>query len=169
MAKSAFTEIPNAGGVNLVLTRMAYSSSSAQITIAGGTAGIWVPTGISVTITPSAADKYIYVTGSFVSSNSQYPNTFRLVRGVTAVSIGTGAVGTTLNYGSMLPSVGTAMEYGATFSIKAYDLPAVTTPVTYSLQASGAANASYVNTNNGAPFTIGGITQLAAFEIQPDA
>tara|TARA_R110000868_G_scaffold109779_2_gene298094 strand:+ start:1158 stop:1676 length:519 start_codon:yes stop_codon:yes gene_type:complete len=171
MAKSAFDQSPGLNDVTGSVIGTAYTFSNAQVSLGAGGFGAWTDTGVTLNIAPTQDTCQIFIDGMYTVS-SVYAVYFRIVRGVTPISVGT--AGTALNYGSAGTDVKIAggltsgsTQGGATFPIQALDSPATTAPIIYKLQYTITDAPSAINKLNAENGTVIGTTQLVAFEILP--
>ena len=120
-------------------------------------------TGLSVTITPSAATSKIYVTVTLQGSNSEQSFTmFNLVRDSTSISVGT--AGSTYNQTFMTQN---QTDNAATVhqgSVAYLDSPATASAVTYKIQMAASAGIAYVG-RRGADATVGVASNITVMEV----
>jgi len=139
--------------VQTATTAASFSSSAASFTDV---------TGLSVSITPSAASSKVLlfatVQGSLASGSGD--GVFRLVRGSTAIAEGTS--GTILNgYAQVNQSTSQQMY---SLAITFQDSPATTSATTYKVQVYAYVSTAYVN-RRGSNTEYGGFSSITAVEI----
>jgi hypothetical protein len=122
-------------------------------------------TGLSVSITPTAAtSKVLVLVGFQASVSADIAMMFQLVRGSTAIDIGDAAGSRTRASFSMIAN-DTALQYG-TFSLNFLDSPATTSATTYKMQMFVNTGTGYINRTgidqdiSGRPRTAANITVM---------
>jgi len=101
-------------------------------------------TGLSVSITPTAAtSKVLVLVGFSASVSADIAVMFQLVRGSTAIDIGDAAGSRTRASFSMLAN-DTTLQYG-TFNLNFLDSPATTSATTYKMQMFVNSGTAYIN------------------------
>jgi hypothetical protein len=117
-------------------------------------------TGLSVSITPSAATSTILVIATVQGSQGGGDGAFRLMRGATAIAVST-AGSTTNGFAQVSSSYTNAMFSG---SIAFLDSPATTSATTYKVQAMAGGGTTYVN-RRGVAADFGGFSSITVLEI----
>ena len=117
-------------------------------------------TGVSVSITPSAATSTVLVIANVQGSQGGGDGAFRLMRDATAIAVST-AGSTTNGFAQVSSSYTNAMFSG---SITFLDSPATTSATTYKVQAMAAGGTTYVN-RRGVAADFGGFSSITVLEI----
>jgi len=152
-----------ADGKNRYVVQVVSETITAQLNGSVSSAGTYIDTGVTATITPSLSSSKILVSFSIgaTGANSTSDNVFRLVRGST--NIAQGSSGT---YTGTVATRNLNSELSGTPTMTHLDSPSTTSAVIYKVQVTNTSNSSTVAINRRQSDTaFGAVSNITLMEI----